>query len=373
LLGLLFVCQSFAVSCLDADGNAIDWWFVFKTPDVSSGRGYAYVYYDSNSKQSTGDFYNDSQSPVRKTVEQLGLYGASVDKSSVGWVMWNDQTYENIHDKVVDHEQDSNGKYYAHSKGMVGFDSSNGFWLAHSTPGFPFDHTICPSNWFFPKSQTMFAQHFLCFTISPSSLDSAGTFLTPYHAYIYDTNLPSGNWGQNWLSFAAGTYTETVDTSFSISSVGGAKFQGYSKNGATDSDLWEDYVAPGLETGILVEGWCCGTFEGDCCNPSHCAGDPITDPSGPEKASGQTHYKYDTIDIESFKFASNDYFATKNNHAKFAVAKTGGDPWFCAGDINRVDTQRKRGGGALCSQQQGLYTWMMGSITAVNTTCSSRK
>jgi len=163
-----------------------------------------------------------------------------------------------------------------------------------------------------------------------------------------------------------------VDTSFTISSSGGTQFQGYGKNGATHSDLWEDYVAPGLGTGILVEGWCCGTFEGDCCNPSHCAGDPITDPSDPEKKNGETHYKFDTIDIEAFKFANNDYFETKNNHAKFALAKSGGQPWFCAGDINRVDTQRMRGGGALCtSQQQGLYTWMMGAITHVNRTCSS--
>jgi len=86
---------------------------------------------------------------VRYTVEQLGLYGASVDRSKVGWVLWNDQTYENIHDKVVNHEQDPSGKYYAHSKGMIAFDSSSGFWMAHSTPGFPFDHKISPSSWFF--------------------------------------------------------------------------------------------------------------------------------------------------------------------------------------------------------------------------------
>lgn len=31
---------------------------------------------------------------------QLGLYGASVDTSQVGWVIWNDQVYYNISGKV---------------------------------------------------------------------------------------------------------------------------------------------------------------------------------------------------------------------------------------------------------------------------------
>jgi hypothetical protein len=72
---------------------------------------------------------------LKSTIEQLGLYGASVDRSTVGWVLWNDQTYEDINSKVVNHEQDPNGKYYAHSKGTFGFDAQTGFWLAHSTPG----------------------------------------------------------------------------------------------------------------------------------------------------------------------------------------------------------------------------------------------
>jgi hypothetical protein len=50
---------------------------------------------------------------------QLGLYGASVDTTQVGWLIWNDQVYYNLSGKVVNHEQDSSGNYYAHSKGSL--------------------------------------------------------------------------------------------------------------------------------------------------------------------------------------------------------------------------------------------------------------
>jgi len=151
----------------------------------------------------------------------------------------------------------------------------------------------------------------------------------------------------------------------SFSSLAGTEFQGFGKNGATNSDLWEDYVAPGLGTGLLVETWCGGTF-GDSCQPSQCQGQPIVDPSGPQ--SGESEYGFDSIVIEKFSFASNLYFTTKYNHAKFAISHPNGT-WFCPGDINMETTQRRRGGGAICFQNSNIRSMLKKAITGINTTC----
>lgn len=115
LFGFLLPAVLASVSCKDSDGNEVDWYFMYKTPEVSSGKGYGFVYYDSNGRTENGDLGNNNTA-LKNTIYQLGLYGHTVDKSRVGWVIWNDQTYVDIKQKVVNHEQDPNGKYYAHSK-----------------------------------------------------------------------------------------------------------------------------------------------------------------------------------------------------------------------------------------------------------------
>jgi len=171
----------------------------------------------------------------------------------------------------------------------------------------------------------------------------------------------------NFVSLTNGNFKLGGSGQLSFTSLGQTPFVGFGKNGATNSDLWEDFVAPGINSGLVVESWCGGTF-GDDCQLSPCQGQPIVDPSGPQR--GQTTYKYDSIIIEEFSFASDLYFKTRNNHAKFALSYPSGT-WFCPGDINMVDTQRKRGGGAICFQNQNVYGLVNKAITHLNTTCGN--
>jgi len=185
-------CVLGSISCLDLNGQPVDWYFVLKLPEVvGEYKGYTYLYLDSNDPNSKLGDFQDSTNAVARTVYQIGLYGSNVNTSTVGYVLWNDQTYENISGTAMDHEQDPNGVYYAHSKATIAFDSNTGFWLAHSAPGFPFQHEIVPSSWMFPKAQTVYAQHFFCVTFSSSLINTFSKFLLNYHAYIYDFNVPS--------------------------------------------------------------------------------------------------------------------------------------------------------------------------------------
>jgi len=363
---LLLQYSTSSVTCLDLNGNPIDWWWMLKLPSVVGDfKGNTYLYLDAAGSTLTGNIQDVTQNALVSTITQLGLYGSSIDTNSVGYVLWNDQTYDTVDGKTINHEEDPNGVYYAHSKASIGFDATTGFWLAHSAPGFPFARNITPSSWIFPESQTVYAQHFFCLSIQATLINQISQFLLNYYAYIYDFNVPSNVPNlSDFNTLVSGKYNEAA-SSMTFSSSGGLPITAFSKHGATGADMYEDYVAPGLKSGLWIEAWCCGTY-GDCCQLSRCSGQPISDPSTPQQ--GQSTYAWNAIGVEKLSFGSNLYYTTANNHAKFALSQTGG--WVCPSDNNRADSQRLRGGGALCFQNNSLYTFLYSHITGMNTTCS---
>jgi len=373
LLFTVLLCSFLGVSlagiqCLDTDGNAVDWWLMFKLGDpVSPYKGYTTMYTDVNDPASWTMGNINETSALQNTIMQLGLYGGSVDTDSVGWGIWNDQTHYDLDGKCDDHEKDSHGSIYGHTKGTIGFDSQTGFWLAHSAPGFPYDHSISPDYWHFPYAQTIYAQHFFCVSVKAADINRFGAYLQYFHAYVYDSNIPSGMSMTNFAAFTQDKFHKT-ETSITLVSLGGHQFTAVGKYAATNADLYEDYVAPLLGSGLYVQSWCGGTYE-KACEPSYCEGDDIVDPSDPQQ--GQTTYAYDSVTIESVNFQGHAY-DNAYNHAKWAVSSSSTpSPWFCAGDNNRQYTQRLRGGGALCMQHPVLYKTLMNVISAVNVTCSS--
>jgi deoxyribonuclease-2 len=341
---------------------------MMKLPEVVGDfKGNTALYLDSEGSTLTTNIQDVTKNALVATVTQLGLYGTTVDKTSVGYVLWNDQTYAELPPagSTINHEQDPSGVYYAHSKATIGFDATTGFWLAHSAPGFPFSHNITPSAWTFPTSQTVYAQHFFCLSIETSIINQISNFLLNYYAYIYDYNVPSSIPNlSGFETLVSGNYKEAA-SSMQFTSAGGLPITAFSKHGATGADMYEDYVAPGLKSGLWIEAWCCGTY-GDCCQLSRCAGQPIVDPSTPQQ--GQSTYAWNAVGVEKLSFASNLYYTTANNHAKWALSQVGG--WVCPSDNNRADSQRLRGGGALCFQNAALYSFLNSHVTAVNTTCS---
>jgi len=366
LIVLLFISISQGdITCLDLKKSPIDWWFMLKLPNVVGGfKGNTYMYIDANGATEMGNIQNTNA--LVYTISQLGLYGGTaVDKDEVGYVIWNDQTYDSVGGTTINHEDDPNGVYYAHSKATIGFDTKAGFWLAHSAPGFPYSHSICPSSWTFPSAQTVYAQHFFCLAIETSSIESISNFLLNYYAYVYDYNVPSKVPNiPTFASLVSGKYKTSYE-SMSFTSSGGLPITAFAKHGATNSDMYEDYIAPGLKSGLWVESWCCG-LDGNCCKFSYCKGQTIVDPSTPQK--NDTSYDYNSIDVENISFASNLYYSLENNHAKWALSQTGG--YVCPSDNNRADSQRLRGGGALCFKDSALYNFLYSHITSFNTTCS---
>lgn len=340
--------------------------------NVGPVSGYSYLYWDANDAEhaKTGDFHYHDQA-VGYTVMQLGLYGASVPrlKEDYAWVLWNDESYGSWHDKEpVEHWNDTHGINYGHTKGVlaVQLSAQTGFYLQHSAPAFPYNHSASPSYWHYPWAQSVFAQHFLCISIATTEVELVAQIARYYYAYVYEAHVPrSAKNTLPQLSALAAMQYVNGSGSARVKTLGGTLFTHLGKAGVLDADLYEDLVAPELRSGVHVQSWCCGS-DGDCCQPAYCRGVPIVNASGPQKARGETRYPYDSVDVLSVNWGDDLHYLLSGNHAKWLVAEDASTQSTCFADINRMISQRARGGGALCFAHPQLYATLRAAIVKVD-------
>jgi len=349
----------------------VDWWFVMKLPmNVGPESGFTYMYWDVNNARTAqqGNFHYHTQA-VGYTVMQLGLYGATVPKLSTdfAWVMWNDESYGSWTDKEpVEHWNDTNGVNYGHTKGLlaVQLSAKQGFYLQHSAPAFPYNHSASPPYWHFPWDQSVFAQHFYCISLALDQVEIAAKLARFYYPYVYEAQIPSGSKGAlpNMYALASFQYINGSGNT-PLTTLGGQKLTMIGKAGSEDGDLYEDYVAYTLQSGVRVQSWCCGT-DGYCCQPAYCVGSKIVNASGPQKSRGESTYPYDSVDVREVNWGSDYHYTVSGNHAKWAVTEsTAPLKAVCFGDTNRMSSQRLRGGGAVCFEHADMYTTLSTAVT----------
>jgi deoxyribonuclease-2 len=242
-----------------------------------------------------------------------------------------------------------------------------GFYLQHSAPAFPYNHTATPPYWHFPWDQSVFAQHFFCISLSLDQVETAAKLARFYYAYVYEAQIPRGEKATvpNLSALAAFQYINGSGTT-ALTTLGGLKLTMIGKAGSEDGDLYEDYVAYTLQSGVQVQSWCCGT-DGYCCQPAYCVGDKIVNASGPQKARGETTYPYDSVDVREVNWGNDYHYLVSGNHAKWAVTEsTAPEKVVCFGDTNRMSSQRLRGGGAVCFAHGDMYTTLSTAVTKVD-------
>lgn len=97
------------------------------------------------------------------------------------------------------------------------------------------------------------------------------------------------------------------------------------------SDLYHAWVAPALQTDLLVQFWrrSTGVLESDC-SPS-----------------------YKILNIYMLSPGQHLTFKATEDHSKWAVSVSGS--WVCVGDINRNEAEERRGGGTVCHQNSVVW------------------
>ena len=285
-------------------------WVIYKLPHdndsdskwIKEGTGYLYLDSENSGKFILPDkSINDSRSSAGHTLSQI--YNSSPE--SVGYAMYNDEEPDETKDFMR-----------AHSKGVVSYDSSSGFWLVHSVPKYP---PYSNSSYSYPWSGTVYGQSMLCMSLPLIGINKAGRQFQTNGPHFYNYSMPESLQSQLQDLYDATKYNKTVNgTDFNIEmliTTGGNDFTSFAKSEFFEKDLYASLVSLTLKKPLLVESWVRGDVVPSCCPPS-------------------PNCSYDVYDVETLSFGGIMNFTEKQDHSKWAVADD--KSTLCIGDINRM-------------------------------------
>lgn len=177
----------------------------------------------------------------------------------------------------------------------------------------------------------------LCISLSSSELEKvvSENFLVA-QPYVYHSHVSSSSssLGKAVKKLEAKEWT-SESKSFSttnLTSLGGLKLTSFYKSPGDHVDLYAGIVAPALKGSLLVETW--------RKNP----GNPLDSECSHPKT------KVENVHQISLSFANSEEkgtFEYTDDHSKWAISGDTGNH-VCIGDINRMASQYKRGGGTTC-------------------------
>lgn len=321
------------VSALDENGSPVDWWFIYKVPQLSAGAnndsasGYEYVYYDA--KIDVGHRGKVAKSPYRLDSDKgaLNLTLDSVFKNpsaTTGWILYNDE----MPDGAKGHDNGNLG----HTKGVIAFDTATktACWLLHSWPKFADPKaTEDPT----PK----YGQTYLCLSLDLATAGKIAAQMANHQepqTYLCNAaNLPQAD-PLYALTQPLKPNPPADSSVIDLQSIGGLPFKVIAKNREWNQDFWNGLVGPALKEDMDVETWIRGKIP------------PIADTDGIHKTFD---IKYITLGPLGVHWA----WPETHDHAKWGIT-THAD-WVCVGDINRMISQRKRGGGTIAFQNETLW------------------
>ena len=344
-----------AIGCVGQDGSARDWWFIYKMPEngcKGTDCSLRFAYIDALTAGSAlqlveGSTLGDSGGALGSTLAQI--YG---NKSGLGYAAYNDEAPP----------PGPASSTVFHAKGVLATDAeTGGFFLSHSVPKFP-DLSLDAFNW---TASQIYGQSFLCASFDVQNMDAVAAQLLVgrYGAKgFYSSNVPTAIAaavphlkllvaGEGPSSSAAAAVSNVLAT------VGGQQqFTMYTKSAAWGQDLGEDLVSPNLQLGFLWETWRRAPYT----ETSYCTA-KIT---GAVNNSSSETYRYDSVNVLDITVGSapENAFSYTKDHSKWGISMDRAQPWVCESDINRMTSQKKRGGGCICFQHAGLHAALAGVI-----------
>jgi deoxyribonuclease-2 len=352
-------------SCLDENGSPVDSWNAIKAHN-----SYTYYVYNSSTLTYNLSKYNVSQTKdgcIMQTVGQIYSYPNSQE----------DVAYGTYNDEPADGQSASST--YAHAKGVLMTDKFQGFWLVHSMPLWPNSRSVGNPG-IFPSDT--YAQSLMCVTINANTSNTIANNLRIDRPFIYDYNITTEMSNQLpefnlWIDKVQPPSTDTNSSTPFLSSNGQVFYQ-MAKSKAWAMDLWDDLVAPYFNTSINVETWRSGSGGrmGSICNGNESGNNPYS----------FVIDEYDVYEISNMEMNDGDSWTGTQDHSKWAIARPSNQVQFrdtspnqiidediknlqgsimsCVGDMNRMCSQEKRGGGALCTEDYNL--WVAFNATIVS-------
>lgn len=333
-----------SLQCKTESGQNVDWFVAFKIPkeeaQKSPDAGRLYVYLSSDSKTSdwtVGKYQvQDEKSLFGRTLAPL--YSSS---SSSNFFAYSDQPPEG---------RGSSSK--GHSKGVVHFDNNSGFWLMHSVPRYP-NNPADTNKYDFPSSGVVNGQAFFCISFDPAnSLNDILKTLLYIRPNIYGSDISASALSKypdlqrllNSMWVSGGVTKSNVKTTT------GTNVIVFGKSPQANVDLYSGVIAPQLKSNLLVETWRKGSGG---LLPSSC--------NSTFMVQNVDHVDVNADDIPKMW----DEWSYTEDHSKWAVGVDQTEPFICVGDLNRVRSQFKRGGGAICMRNVRVWNVLRKSVKDV--------
>ncbi|XP_034067153.1 deoxyribonuclease-2-alpha isoform X3 [Gymnodraco acuticeps] len=330
------------ITCYNDKGDAVDWFYLYKLPKEHD-KGEMYLLLDKGSEGWTNGkgTVNDTTGALGRTVGQLYSQG---ENTEVAYILYNDQKPpEDLGDRWVDNSGSKGG----HTKGVVLLDKNQGFWLVHSTPHFP---PVRQAGTFsYPPSGVNNGQNFICVTYPLERFQTIGEQLQINQPNVYDCDVPESLASlvpaladlcvKKHPSVHIFPHIKPVSNrSVTLTSKAGTSFISFAKGASFDNDLYHSWVAPSLQSDLLVQFWIRSTG----ILPSDCS------------------LGWKVLDIKLIHPGQTFDFKNSQDHSKWAVSTTAGGAgsgggWVCVGDINRNQAEEKRGGGTVCLQDPVVW------------------
>jgi deoxyribonuclease-2 len=317
------------ITALDEAGKPVDWWFAYKVPRLDNvagsptATGYEYVYYDTNVGKivRSPNLLTDGKGALDLTVKSIF---ENAD-ATTGWILYNDEMPSDA--KRLDSSS------FGHTKGVIAFDtaSKTACWLLHSWPKYAD-----------PKSSDMptpiYGQTYLCISIDLATASKiADQMISHQEPQVYVPRIPASLDKKDPLYLLTQPLNPNAAADASVlqcKSRGGLAFQVIAKNRKWNKDFWNDLVGPTLKSDINVETWIRGKIP------------PVLDSDG-------IHKTYDVKYIDLSPLGVPWTWPETHDHAKWGISVD--SDWICVGDINRMVSQEKRGGGTIAFQDANLW------------------
>ncbi|OCT82521.1 deoxyribonuclease-2-beta [Xenopus laevis] len=312
------------ISCRNEAGDPIDWFVVYKLPMLndSTGSGLDYLYMDStNQEWQISKFQiNTTKSAVGQVLQQLYQ---DYDKDDTVYMIYNDAP-PNV----------KNSSRKGHTKGVLFFDTSQGFWLIHSVPHFP----PSPEDGYgYPSTGKRFGQTAICVTYPYSEFKEIANQLLYYNPNVYNCSVPNMYQKELWMlhKICLGGHFPWIDSTrlTQLNSARGEVFLNFAKSKYFVDDIYTAWIAQKLRTNMFVESW-------------------ISREQLPSNCSLQYH----VYNIKRIGLPTQSSFQSFYDHSKWCVSQSNGDLWTCIGDLNRHPLQTRRSGGFICTQNKHIYT-----------------
>ncbi|XP_060905885.1 deoxyribonuclease-2-alpha [Labrus mixtus] len=335
------------ISCYNDRGDAVDWFYLYKLPKEhgrkSPQQGGLYLLLEKGSEGWTNGkgTVNDTTGALGRTVGQLYSRGKNTE---LAYILYNDQRPP----------QDFGGRWFdnsgsrgGHTKGVVLLDKNQGFWLVHSTPHFP--PVQQEGQFYYPNSGLINGQNFICVTYPLDRFQTIGEQLQINQPNVYDCDVPESLASlvpalaavcekKHLPGHVAPHVKPVANRSVTLTSKDGTDFINFAKGASFDNDLYHSWVAPSLQSDLLVQFWIHSTG----ILPSDCS------------------QGWKVLDIKLINPGQSFTFKASQDHSKWAVSPNAagsgpGGGWVCVGDINRNQAEEKRGGGTVCLQDPVVW------------------